>query len=173
MKTISMERTSTGLIDAKLLVVGGVDGFLAKSVPLSELPLKLGRMRECDVVLAHPLVSREHCEIFERDGELHVRDLGSTNGTFVGKERIEESPLRPGDLLTVGVVTFRAIYGGYDHESALTGPLQDDADCSVLDTDRPAYSTGDTTQLHHGRRITRNAARYRSTKPGTSTPPPR
>jgi pSer/pThr/pTyr-binding forkhead associated (FHA) protein len=39
-----------------------------------------------------------------------VRDLGSLNGTFVNNERITESPLAAGELLTVGTVTFRAVY---------------------------------------------------------------
>ena len=39
-----------------------------------------------------------------------VRDLGSLNGTFVNNERITESALGPGELLTVGTVTFRAVY---------------------------------------------------------------
>ena len=62
--------------------------------------------------MGHPLVSRQHCEVFEADGLLMVRDLGSLNGTFVGETRIAEQamPVKPGDLLTVGPVTFRAVY---------------------------------------------------------------
>ena len=43
---------------------------------------------------------------------LMVRDLGSLNGTFVGETRIAEQamPVKPGDLITVGPVTFRAVY---------------------------------------------------------------
>jgi predicted component of type VI protein secretion system len=55
-------------------------------------------------------VSRQHCEIFEKDGYLVVRDLGSLNGTFIGEKRISEAVLRDGELLTVGTVTFRAVY---------------------------------------------------------------
>ena len=66
------------------------------------------------MVLPHPLVSRNHCELFESDGKLMVRDLGSLNGTFVNNERITESPLAPGELLTIGTVTFRAVYDAGD-----------------------------------------------------------
>ncbi len=62
------------------------------------------------VPLPHPLVSRRHCEIVENDGRLLVRDLNSLNGTFIGEERISEAILSPGSLLTVGTVTFRAVY---------------------------------------------------------------
>ena len=56
-------------------------------------------------------MSREHCQLYEELGRTYVRDLGSLNGTFVGGQRVETAPLPPGELLTVGSVTFRAIYG--------------------------------------------------------------
>jgi pSer/pThr/pTyr-binding forkhead associated (FHA) protein len=115
---------------ARLLVIGGADEALADSISLESLPIRFGRSRENDVTLNHPLVSRAHCEIFLDDGKICVRDLGSLNGTYVGNLRIETSELRPGELLTVGVVTFRAVYGGYDHELSLDvlheSPLADE-----------------------------------------------
>ncbi len=99
-------------MDVKLVVVGGD----AKTSEVSlKLPTIIGRGREASLTLPHPLVSRQHCEIFERDGKLMVRDLGSLNGTFIGKERVSESPLNPGDLLTIGTITFRAVYGEMLH----------------------------------------------------------
>jgi pSer/pThr/pTyr-binding forkhead associated (FHA) protein len=51
-----------------------------------------------------------------------VRDLGSLNGTFVRNERIAgDAPLPPGELLTVGAVTFRAVY---EEESESSAPPQ-------------------------------------------------
>jgi EAL domain-containing protein (putative c-di-GMP-specific phosphodiesterase class I) len=52
-------------------------------------------------------VSKEHAELFLRGGVLHVRDLGSKNGTFVNSERVGESPLREGDILHFAQVEFR------------------------------------------------------------------
>jgi pSer/pThr/pTyr-binding forkhead associated (FHA) protein len=105
------------LLNVKLVAVSG-------EVKTTEINLKLpsiiGRGRGLAVVLPHPLVSRNHCELFEADGKLMVRDLGSLNGTFVNNERITESALAPGELLTVGAVTFRAVYdapGKSDDES--------------------------------------------------------
>ena len=95
------------MLRAKLVVVGGApagDEFQLL------LPTVLGRSREVPIHLPHPLVSRRHCQIMERDGLLFVRDLGSTNGTFVGSRRVQESILADGDLLTIGSVTFRAVY---------------------------------------------------------------
>ncbi len=90
-----------------LLVVGG--GLEEDRVVLP-LPATLGRGRDATLHLAHPLVSRRHCEILFERGRMIVRDLGSLNGTFIGRERIVESELCPGDLLTIGTVTFRADY---------------------------------------------------------------
>jgi predicted component of type VI protein secretion system len=99
-------------MEAKLLVVAGDAD--RTDVDL-KLPTVIGRSREADITIAHPLVSRRHCEITEGDeGQLEVRDLGSLNGTFVGQNRVEKSALPPGALLTVGAITFRAAYGNYD-----------------------------------------------------------
>jgi pSer/pThr/pTyr-binding forkhead associated (FHA) protein len=95
-------------LNAKLVVVGGE--VKTEEIKL-KLPSTIGRGRGTSIMLAHPLVSRQHCELFEADGQLMVRDLGSLNGTFINNERITEAPLPPGELLTVGTVTFRAVYG--------------------------------------------------------------
>ncbi len=101
-------------MDVKLVVVGG--DAKATEVKL-KLPAVIGRGREATLTLPHPLVSRKHCEIFESDGYLVVRDMGSLNGTFINNERITEAALPPGDLLTIGTVTFRAAY-----EPSTAGP---------------------------------------------------
>src|SRR5262245_35173513 len=94
-------------LNAKLVVVGGD----VKTTEIAlRLPSTIGRGRGATLVLPHPLVSRQHCELFEANGQLMVRDLGSLNGTFVNNQRITESALSPGELLTVGTVTFRAVY---------------------------------------------------------------
>jgi pSer/pThr/pTyr-binding forkhead associated (FHA) protein len=68
----------------------------------------LGRRPDCDLRIPTRDVSRRHCEIGpgEKRSELVVRDLGSSNGTYVNDKRIAETTLKPGDRLTVGPVTF-------------------------------------------------------------------
>jgi hypothetical protein len=80
-----------------------------REVKLS-LPATIGRSRDAKIKLVHGQVSRVHCEFFERDGVLHVRDLGSTNGTYVGDERVGESAVPPGETVIIGAVKFRAEY---------------------------------------------------------------
>lgn len=100
---------------AKLVVVGG--DVKAKEVNLS-LPTVIGRGRNVTLTLPHALVSRRHCEIYEKSGRLRVRDLGSLNGTFVNNEQITtDHALEPGQLLTIGAVTFRAVYQDMENSS--------------------------------------------------------
>ena len=106
-------------LTAKLVVVGGE----VKSAEIKlRLPSTIGRGRGATIMLPHPLVSRQHCELFETNGRLMVRDLGSLNGTFVNNERISEATLPPGELLTVGAVTFRAVYDVQDSSGPPAGP---------------------------------------------------
>lgn len=111
-------------MEAKLVVVGGESH--ARQYDL-ELPVVIGRSRSTDVTLGHPLVSRHHCEVFEANGLLMVRDLGSLNGTFIGETRIADKPVpvKSGELFTVGPVTFRAVYREIDRRSA-SGKWQPD-----------------------------------------------
>lgn len=76
-----------------------------------EIPLRwkhavLGRREDCQVRIPLANVSRQHCEIVVEPDALVVRDLGSSNGTFVNGDRIQEHKVTPGDTLTVGSVVF-------------------------------------------------------------------
>ena len=63
----------------------------------------LGRAVGADFIVDAALVSRVHCRLtLLPDGALEVRDLESTNGTFVNGQRIETARLAPGDRLQVG-----------------------------------------------------------------------
>jgi predicted component of type VI protein secretion system len=106
-------------LNAKLIVVGGE----VKTAEIRlRLPSTIGRGRGASIMLPHPLVSRQHCELFEADGRLMVRDLGSLNGTFINNERISEAPLPTGELLTIGAVTFRAVYEALEGSIPPPGP---------------------------------------------------
>ena len=87
-----------------------------------DLPVMIGRGGEAKLQLDHHLISRHHCELYEENGQMMVRDLGSRNGTFIGGQRVETAPLPSGDLLTVGGITFRALYGN----EAILAPNRED-----------------------------------------------
>jgi len=66
----------------------------------------IGRGEDCGLRVPLAKVSRHHCELVKGDEELQVRDLGSSNGTYVNDERISQSVLKAGDRLSVGPVVF-------------------------------------------------------------------
>jgi len=94
-------------MEAKLIVVGGKAS--KREIPL-KLPTTIGRSRDANLTVAHAMVSRRHCELYEADGLLMVRDVGSLNGTFLGDQKIGEAPLPPGAEFTVGPLTFAVQY---------------------------------------------------------------
>ena len=63
----------------------------------------LGRATGADFILDAALVSRVHCRITALpSGELELKDLESTNGTFVNGQRVDQARLLPGDKIQVG-----------------------------------------------------------------------
>jgi pSer/pThr/pTyr-binding forkhead associated (FHA) protein len=63
----------------------------------------LGRAVGADFIVDAPLVSRAHCRLTALpSGELEVRDLDSTNGTFVNGSRVDSARLASGDRIQVG-----------------------------------------------------------------------
>jgi pSer/pThr/pTyr-binding forkhead associated (FHA) protein len=77
------------------------------------LPVVVGRSEEAKFRIQQDRVSRKHCEFFATDGEVFIRDLGSTNGTFLEDEQVETSvktPVASGAIVRVGSLTFRVEY---------------------------------------------------------------
>jgi len=91
----------------KLVIVGGKANKSRVSV---ELPTVIGRSREADLTIAHPMISRKHCELYDVKGLAMIRDLGSLNGLFVGGTQVSEAALYPNAEFSVGPLTFRIEY---------------------------------------------------------------
>ena len=62
----------------------------------------IGRSPGAEFIVEAALVSRLHCQLTATADSLHVKDLGSTNGTFVNGKRVKTTELNEGDLLSVG-----------------------------------------------------------------------
>ena len=63
----------------------------------------IGRSPDCEIFLDDVTVSRRHAVLVQRDGHFFIEDLGSLNGTFVNRRRIEaETQLENGDELQIG-----------------------------------------------------------------------
>lgn len=69
-------------------------------------PLVFGRDMNCDIKVSDPLVSRRHCEVALAEGKVTLRDLGSSNATFVNGEPISTADLAAGDEVAVGSAVF-------------------------------------------------------------------
>jgi pSer/pThr/pTyr-binding forkhead associated (FHA) protein len=77
---------------------------------LPGVPRTIGRSTGADFIVDAALISRVHCRVSALpDGELEVRDLESTNGTYVNGERIEQARLASGDRVQVGRVELIAL----------------------------------------------------------------
>jgi adenylate cyclase len=87
----------------KLLSVDGTN-----SVELGEgKPLVVGRAPKSDIPIIDPTISRRHAELEVTDAGIAIRDLGSSNGTFVNGARVQTGSAAPGDLISFGKVGFR------------------------------------------------------------------
>ena len=98
-----------------VLVMFKADGT-RRDFPIRQRKVVLGRTNTCDLRIPLSSVSREHCEIIVGDDEITVRDLGSSNGSFVNNDRIQEAKLSPGDELVIGPVVFTVVVGGQPSE---------------------------------------------------------
>ncbi|MBX3272080.1 MAG: diguanylate cyclase [Sandaracinaceae bacterium] len=93
-----------------LVVIYGED--LGRRVPLGQEPCILGRSSKCDVQLDQESVSRNHARIRRQRTHYVISDLGSTNGTYVNDELVDEVVLRDGDQVKVGRTIFKFIVSG-------------------------------------------------------------
>lgn len=94
------------MLQAELKVIEGKQQ--GKSIPLSTKKFLIGREQDCQLRPTSDLVSRHHCVFTQDDYTLRLRDLGSTNGTFVNGERIQgQVVLNDGDRIQVGKLAFQ------------------------------------------------------------------
>ncbi len=76
----------------------------------------IGRQEGCQLRIPIAGVSRTHCEILVQGGSITIKDLGSSNGTYVNQERVTQQPLAPGDLISLGGQVFLVQVNGEPEE---------------------------------------------------------
>lgn len=87
-----------------------------KDLPLKNPVTVIGRGEECDLRVPVLSVSRKHCELAVTDASVAVKDLASSNGTYVNNKRVNETELAAGDRLVVGPVVFTIQLDGQPEE---------------------------------------------------------
>ncbi len=108
LKIITKEPTRTLLLKkVKLAVTKGRE--LGKEFVIDKGMLRIGGKKENDVVIADDTVSRHHAVIEEKKGQYVIRDLESTNGTFVDGLRVSEAFLNEGSIIRLGNTELRFI----------------------------------------------------------------
>lgn len=96
-------------MDAKLVMFKS--NGQRKEFPLISARTIIGRGENCDLRIPLVSVSRHHCELTVGK-QVAVKDLGSSNGTFVNNQRVNEATLKAGDRLAVGPIVFTAQIDG-------------------------------------------------------------
>jgi predicted component of type VI protein secretion system len=87
-------------------------------ITLDRAMVVVGRHPSCDTRLDSLRVSRHHCCMTQENGEVMVRDLGSTNGIRINGQRVEIGRLRPGDELSIAHIRYR-LENGQGHEQTI------------------------------------------------------
>lgn len=103
-------------------------------IEVGRVPFTIGRSEDCDYQIVSSRVSRAHAEISKAAGAYLLRDLGSTNGTFVNGQKIDQVRLSDGDLVVIADVelTYRSANGAQaTHKTATQVMRQTDSNTSA------------------------------------------
>jgi pSer/pThr/pTyr-binding forkhead associated (FHA) protein len=130
-----------------LLILLRKDGT-KKVFPVRNKATTLGRGSECDLCIPLQVVSRKHCQLNQEENALKVRDLSSSNGTFLNGQKISnETEVKAGDNLQVGPLTFAIQINGQPTEipvpdSAIIQPTPDISEANHEEMNRSGTFTG-------------------------------
>ena len=89
-------------IEGPALVIRSGGGRTGETFALDRPQTTIGRSPECDIFLDDVTVSRRHAVVARGDDGFTIEDLGSLNGTFLNRSRIENGVLENGDELQIG-----------------------------------------------------------------------
>jgi pSer/pThr/pTyr-binding forkhead associated (FHA) protein len=119
-----------------------------KVFPVRSKATILGRRPECDLLIPLQVVSRRHCQLSQEKNVLKIRDLRSSNGTFLNGQKVDnESEVKAGDRLQVGPLTFTVQIDGVPAEispldTAILQPMPDTSGAKIEDMNKSGTFTG-------------------------------
>lgn len=82
-------------------------GMAGRSHELKVDKTTIGRLEDNTFQIPEPSVSSHHCEVLLNGNDVVIKDLNSTNGTFINGDKISESALKPGQVLRLGQIELR------------------------------------------------------------------
>ncbi len=136
------------------LMVMSVGNSAGKTLPINVAQFIIGRDPQCNLRPGSAMISKRHCAVLVKNGQVFLRDFDSTNGTFVNDQQVKgEVPLHDGDVLKVGPLSFKVVIEGVPAPKKSTAttppPVQktaagtdDDAAASLLSTEEDAAPEG-------------------------------
>ena len=83
------------------------EGYTGRAYELKVECTSVGRLEDNAFQIPDPSVSSHHCEVILKGTEVIVRDLNSTNGSFIDGEQITEAPLQLGQIVRLGQIDVR------------------------------------------------------------------
>jgi hypothetical protein len=106
-----LEPTGPGAEAAALIEMDQVEGTAGRRMhDLGDEVVTVGRGQESSIFLDDVTVSRKHAEIVHGESGYRIRDVGSLNGTYVNRVRVDAVDLRNGDEIQVGKYRFRFVF---------------------------------------------------------------
>ncbi|MGH7221914.1 MAG: protein kinase domain-containing protein [Gemmataceae bacterium] len=157
---------------AQLEVIAGAD--LGRVFPLSpNEPLVIGRGRQTVTRLNDLRISRVHCQIEYRGGDVVLKDLNSVGGTFVNNQAITEHVLEPGDIIRIGETRMRFESADVADQNTLPPDRADASLLSALPIDAPPpRRVAPPPRITPAPRLDKPAAGIRPAKPLPVSGPP-
>ncbi|MEJ0090399.1 MAG: FHA domain-containing protein [Limisphaerales bacterium] len=126
---------------AKLVIQN--QGMTGRTCELHTDRTTIGRVEDNTFQIADASVSSHHCEVHLRGSDIFIRDLNSTNGSFIDNEKITEQILKPGQVLRLGQVELKLEADG----AVSSGTSSTSATSATSGTTNPAKKQVDATML--------------------------
>ena len=102
---------ATGVDEASLIELDQVEGTAGRRMhDIKEGVVTVGRSPESNILLDDVTVSRKHAEIERNESGYRIRDVGSLNGTYVNRVRVDAVDLRNGDEIQIGKYRFKFVF---------------------------------------------------------------
>jgi len=127
---------------AKLVIL--TQGMTGRAHELNVDRTTIGRVEDNTFQIADPSVSSHHCEVLLRGAEVLIRDLNSTNGSFINDARITESVLKPGQTLRLGQIELKLEADAVARAPASAAPAAAPAPSAPAPAPAPARKVADS-----------------------------